>query len=45
LPSDILPGRYKIRASFCQRVWENMPPEISTPEFAVILNERKQNEN
>jgi len=36
LPSDILPGRYKIRASFCQRVWENMPPEISTPEFAII---------
>jgi hypothetical protein len=36
LPSDILPGRYKIRASFCQRLWEDMPTEIYTPEFAVI---------
>ena len=45
LPSDISPGRYKIRASFCQRLWEDMPSEISTSEFAVILNERKQNEN
>ena len=36
LPSDILPGRYKIRASFCQRLWEDMPAEIYTPEFAVI---------
>lgn len=37
LPADIPPGRYKIRASFCQRLWEDMPPEISTPEFAVII--------
>jgi len=36
LPSDISPGRYKIRALFCQRLWKDMPPEISTPEFAVI---------
>ena len=36
LPADIPPGRYKIRASFCQRLWEDMPPEISTSEFAVI---------
>ena len=36
LPGDISPGRYKIRASFCQRLWEDMPPEISTPEFAII---------
>jgi len=35
LPSDISPGRYKIRASFCQRLWEDMPSEISTSEFAV----------
>ncbi|MGB2929649.1 MAG: DUF882 domain-containing protein [Desulfobacterales bacterium] len=36
LPRDISPGRYKIRASFCQSLWEDMPPEISTPEFAII---------
>ena len=36
LPGDISPGRYKIRTSFCQRLWEDMPPEISTPEFAII---------
>jgi uncharacterized protein YcbK (DUF882 family) len=35
LPSDILPGRYKIRASFCQRLWKDMPTEIITPEFAI----------
>jgi len=36
LPGDISPGRYKIRGSFCQRLWEDMPTEISTPEFAII---------
>ena len=36
LPGDISPGRYKIRTSFCQRLWEDMPPEISTPEFAIM---------
>jgi len=36
LPSNISPGRYKIRASFCQRLWEDMPPETTTPEFAII---------
>jgi len=36
LPANISPGRYKIRASFCQRLWEDMPPETSTPEFAII---------
>ena len=36
LPRDISPGRYKIRALFCQRLWEDMPPEISTHEFAII---------
>jgi hypothetical protein len=35
LPSDILPGRYKIRASFCQRLWEDMPTDIVTPEFDI----------
>ena len=36
LPGDISPGRYKIRASFCQRLWEDMPREIYTPEFDII---------
>jgi len=36
LPGDILPGRYKIRSSFCQRLWEDMPTQIYTPEFAII---------
>ena len=35
LPIGILPGRYKIRASFCQRLWEDMPAQIYTPEFDV----------
>ena len=35
LPSDILPGRYKIRTAFCQRLWEDMPTEIFTPEFDI----------
>jgi len=35
LTNDILPGRYKIRASFCQRLWEDMPAEIFTPEFDI----------
>jgi len=36
LPGGITPGRYKIRASFCQRLWEAMPTEIYTPEFDVV---------
>ncbi|MGD9383448.1 MAG: DUF882 domain-containing protein [Desulfobacterales bacterium] len=36
LPKDISPGRYKIRASFCQRLWKDMPNEIYTPEFAIV---------
>lgn len=35
LPDDISPGRYKIRASFCQRLWEAMPTRVYTPEFAI----------
>ncbi len=37
LPRDISSGRYKIRASFCQRAWEDMPSRIFTPEFTVSL--------
>jgi uncharacterized protein YcbK (DUF882 family) len=35
LPGDISSGRYKIRASFCQKVWKDMPARILTPEFVV----------
>lgn len=36
LPGDIPPGRYEVRASFCERPWEDMPAEISTPEFEIL---------
>ena len=36
LPGDLLPGRYKIRTFFCNRLWEDMPVEIFTPEFDII---------
>ena len=35
LPSDMSSGRYKIRASFCRRLWKDMPVGIFTPEFDV----------
>jgi uncharacterized protein YcbK (DUF882 family) len=35
LPNDISSGRYKIRASFCQKLWKDMPAMVFTPEFAV----------
>jgi uncharacterized protein YcbK (DUF882 family) len=35
LPGNIPPGRYRVRSSFCQRLWEDMPTEIDTPEFAI----------
>jgi uncharacterized protein YcbK (DUF882 family) len=36
LPGDLLPGRYKIRTFFCNRLWVDMPVEIFTPEFDII---------
>jgi uncharacterized protein YcbK (DUF882 family) len=36
LPGDLMPGRYKIRTFFCNRLWEDMPVEIFTPEFDII---------
>ncbi|MBW2240008.1 MAG: YcbK family protein [Deltaproteobacteria bacterium] len=45
LPSDILPGRYKIRASFCQRLWEEMPTQVYTPEFDVIRSASASNKS
>jgi len=35
LPDNLPPGRYKIRARFCDNPWDDMPREISTPEFKV----------
>lgn len=35
LPGDIFPGRYKIRALFCQKEWKDMPAQVATPEFVV----------
>ena len=36
LPKGIPAGRYRISAFFCNRLWEEMPVEISTPEFQVV---------
>jgi len=36
LPENIPPGRYMVRASFCERPWEDMPAEISSPEFEIV---------
>jgi uncharacterized protein YcbK (DUF882 family) len=35
LPGDISSGRYKIRASFCQKEWKDMPAQVLTPVFSV----------
>lgn len=37
LPSNISPGRYHIRASFCGDLWEKMPKAVSTPEFEIRI--------
>ena len=37
LPSNLLPGRYRIRAGFCDNLWEKMPDQVSTPEFEIRL--------
>ena len=35
LPKDLPPGRYRIKARFCQRLWDDMPAEVATPEFEI----------
>lgn len=35
LPERLPPGRYRIRARFCERAWDAMPPAVTTPEFEV----------
>jgi len=36
LPAALPPGRYVIRASFCDKTWEAMPDQIITPIFQVV---------
>lgn len=35
LPANLKAGRYKIRATFCDKDLEDMPSEVETPEFEV----------
>ncbi len=35
LPSGVAPGRYRVRARFCDKEWEAMPEEIMSYEFEV----------
>lgn len=35
LPKKIKPGRYRVRATFCEKEWEPMPDEIVSYEFEV----------
>lgn len=35
LPKDLPSGRYRIRATFCNKEWTDMPEEIETPGFEV----------
>jgi uncharacterized protein YcbK (DUF882 family) len=35
IPSKIAPGRYRIRAGFCENPYPDMPVEVWTPEFEI----------
>ena len=35
LPQNLKPGRYRIRASFCDTIWDAMPDAITSYEFVV----------
>ena len=35
LPVDSKPGRYRIKAHFCDNPWKDMPEQIETPEFEI----------
>jgi uncharacterized protein YcbK (DUF882 family) len=37
LPVDLEPGRYRIRAHFCDDAWPDMPVEVQTPEFEIEI--------
>jgi uncharacterized protein YcbK (DUF882 family) len=34
-PTGLPPGRYTIRARFCQNPWKDMPADVSTPVFEI----------
>lgn len=36
LPADLAQGNYRVRAAFCDRAWEAMPPEVATAPFEVL---------
>ena len=36
LPENLKPGRYRVRARFCDKDLEEMPAEVYTPEFEVV---------
>ena len=35
LPRDLKPGRYRVRASFCEKEWEAMPDSVESREIEV----------
>lgn len=35
LPRNAAPGRYRIRATFCDRTSPSMPPQVATPVFDI----------
>jgi uncharacterized protein YcbK (DUF882 family) len=35
LPRQMSPGRYRIRATFCNRTYPDMPPQVATPVFEI----------
>ncbi|MDA8137062.1 MAG: DUF882 domain-containing protein [Desulfobacteraceae bacterium] len=35
LPADLPPGRYFIKAAFCQKQWPEMPENVNTPVFEL----------
>lgn len=37
LPADLPAGRYTVRARFCGNPWKEMPPEVVTPAFEIIV--------
>ncbi|SPD72342.1 conserved exported hypothetical protein [uncultured Desulfobacterium sp.] len=41
LPEQLAAGRYRVRAGFCNRIWEEMPPEVATPEFEIVRPREK----
>jgi uncharacterized protein YcbK (DUF882 family) len=36
LPRNLAPGRYSVRARFCDSPWAKMPREVRTPVFEVV---------